>query len=73
MSFIRIFFFFLFLVATMTEAQDVPATVQEMVDEAWLGTFDIILLVAMLIGGLYWLFKRNQKVAPPVKPSFTIQ
>lgn len=65
--------FFLSSVAAMTEAQDIPATVQEVADEAWLGTFDIILLAAMLIGGIYWLLKRNQKVEQPVKPSFFIQ
>lgn len=54
----------------MTEAQEIPSAVQ---DEPFLGTIDIILLVALMIGGVYWLFKRNRKEEKPVTRSYAIQ
>lgn len=42
-------------------------------DEPFLGTVDIILLVALLIGGVYWLFKRNRKEEKPATRSYAIQ
>lgn len=42
-------------------------------DEPFLGTVDIILLVALLIGGIYWLLKRNKKEEKPATRSYAIQ
>lgn len=42
-------------------------------DEPFLGTVDIILLVALLIGGIYWLIKRNRKEEKPATRSYAIQ
>lgn len=43
-------------------------------DEPFLGTVDIILLGALLVGGIYWVFfKRNKKDEKPVTRSYAIQ
>lgn len=61
----------------MSEPQEIPVetdAVQDAVqDEPFLGTVDIILLVAMLIGALYYLFKRNKKEERPATRSYAIQ
>lgn len=54
----------------MSEAPEIPAATQ---DEPLLGTVDIVLLVALLIGGIYWLFKRNAKEEKPATRSYAIQ
>lgn len=51
----------------MAETQEIPQ------DEPWLGTVDIILLAALCVGGVYWLFKRNKKEEKPVTRSYAIQ
>lgn len=56
---------------TPASAQDeVPASGQ---DESLFGTVDLILLFALLVGGLYWLFKRNRKEDKPATRSYAIQ
>lgn len=55
------------LVTDMAETQEIPQ------DEPWLGTVDIILLAALCVGGVYWLFKRNKKEEKPVTRSYAIQ
>lgn len=57
----------------MSEPQEIPAEVDAVQDEPYLGTVDIILLVLMLIGGLYYLFKRNKKEEKPATRSYAIQ
>lgn len=42
-------------------------------DEPFLGTFDIVLLGALLVGGIYWLYKRNRREERPVTRSYAIQ
>lgn len=42
-------------------------------DEPFLGTLDIILLIALAAGGLYYLFTRQTKKAEPEKRSYSIQ
>lgn len=54
----------------MSETQEIPTSVQ---DEPFLGTIDIILLVALLFGGVYWLIKRNKKEEKPATRSYAIQ
>lgn len=54
----------------MSETLDLPSAAQ---DEPLLGTVDIVLLVALLVGGIYWLFKRNAKEEKPVTRSYAIQ
>lgn len=54
----------------MTETQEIPAAAQ---DEPFLGTIDIVLLIALLVGGLYWLFRRNRKEDVPVPRTYAIQ
>lgn len=54
----------------MTETQDIPISAQ---DEPFLGTIDIILLIALLVGGVYWLIKRNKKEEKPATRSYAIQ
>lgn len=54
----------------MTDEQATPASAH---DEPFLGTVDIILLVALLIGGVYWLIKRNKKEEKPPTRSYAIQ
>lgn len=54
----------------MTEPQEAPAAAQ---DEPFFGTFDLILLAALFIGGVWWLWKRTQKEEKPVTRSYAIQ
>lgn len=54
----------------MTETKEIPTSSH---DEPFLGTIDLILLAALLAGGLWWLFKRNRKEEKPVTRSYSIQ
>lgn len=54
----------------MTETKEIPTSSQ---DEPILGTIDLILLVALLTGAMWWLFKRNRKEEKPVTRSYSIQ
>lgn len=54
--------------ADAQDAQEIPAQ-----DEPYLGTVDIILLIGLLIGGVYWLLKRNKKEEKPATRSYAIQ
>lgn len=54
----------------MSEPKEIPT---ESPDEPFLGTVDLILLVVLLIGGVYWLFKRTRKEEKPVTRSYSIQ
>lgn len=56
----------------MSESHEIPAG-QEAQDEPILGTFDIILLIGLVIGGVYYLFKRNKKEEKPATRSYAIQ
>lgn len=51
----------------MTETQDIPQ------DEPFLGTIDILLLIGLVVGGAYWLMKRNRKEEKPAPRSYSIQ
>lgn len=53
-------------------AETNESTVQTQ-DEPLLGKVDIILLIALLVGGVYWLFKRYRKEEKPVTRSYAIQ
>lgn len=53
----------------MADTQELPAAQ----DEPWLGTVDIILLISLLVGGIYWVFFRNKKEEKPVTRSYAIQ
>lgn len=60
----------------LPDMTDTPASAQDEVpaqDESLFGTVDLILLFALLVGGLYWLFKRNRKEEKPVTRSYAIQ
>ena len=59
----------------MSDPQEIPATEEAAAqDDPYLGTVDIILLVALAIGALYWLFfKRNKKEEKPATRSYAIQ
>lgn len=60
----------------LLDMTDTPASAQDEVpaqDESLFGTVDLILLFALLVGGLYWLFKRNRKEEKPVTRSYAIQ
>lgn len=61
----------------MAEATDAPDAPEMLLasgqNEPFLGTVDIILLVALVIGGVYWLFKRNRKEEKPATRSYAIQ
>lgn len=54
----------------MSDTQEIPTAAP---DEPFLGTVDIVLLVALIIGGIYWLFKRNAQEEKPVTRSYAIQ
>lgn len=54
----------------MTETNELPV---EASDESFLGTIDIILLAVLLVGGVYWLLKRNRKEDKPQTRSYSIQ
>lgn len=54
----------------MTKTTEVPIESQ---DESFLGTIDLILLAGLLVGALYWLWKRNQKEEKPAARSYSIQ
>lgn len=70
MCFINIIcFLFLFAEMSDTQEKEIPAAQ----DEPFLGTVDIILLVVLLIGAIYWLLKRNKKEEKPVTRSYAIQ
>lgn len=55
----------------MTDSQEIPVPPAQ--EEPFLGTIDIILLVALLIGGIYYLFKRNRPEERPATRSYAIQ
>lgn len=57
--------------ADIPDTPEMPSPSAE--DEPFLGTVDIILLVALLIGGVYWLIKRNKKEEKPATRSYAIQ
>lgn len=72
----HVFFLLSFYLCTeeMAEAPDTPEMSSPSgQDEPFLGTVDIILLVALLVGGVYWLFKRNKKEEKPATRSYAIQ
>lgn len=46
---------------------------QEIQDEPYLGTFDIILLIALGIGAIYWWFRNNKQEERPPTRSYAIQ
>lgn len=54
----------------MTETNEI---LTETPDEPFLGTIDLLLLVVLLVGGAYWLYKRNRKEDKPVTRSYSIQ
>lgn len=57
-------------ISAMTESTEAPIESQ---DESFLGTIDLILLAGLLIGAIYWLWKRNQKEEKPATRSYSIQ
>ena len=59
----------------MTDPQEIPASAQEppAQDEPFFGTVDIILLVALFIGAIYYLLFRNKKEEKPPTRSYAIQ
>lgn len=65
-----LFFHRLNLISAMTKTTEVPIESQ---DESFLGTIDLILLAGLLVGALYWLWKRNQKEEKPAARSYSIQ
>lgn len=68
------FFSFHVRIEGMAETPDTPEMASTTgQDEPFLGTVDIILLVALLIGGIYWLLKRNKKEEKPATRSYAIQ
>lgn len=58
----------------MSDPQEVPAPEEAAAqDEPFLGTVDIVLLIALAIGAIYWLFKRNRREERPATRSYAIQ
>lgn len=56
------------LLTEMTETQEIPAQ-----DDPILGTMDIIILIALVIGATYWWFKKNRTEEKPATRSYAIQ
>lgn len=54
----------------MTTTTEAPIESQ---DESFLGTIDLILLAGLLVGAVYWLWKRNRKEDKPAPRSYSIQ
>lgn len=57
----------------MEDTPEMPPPPPTGEDEPFLGTVDIILLIALAIGGVYWLYKRNKKEEKPATRSYAIQ
>lgn len=58
------------MISVMTKTTEVPIESQ---DESFLGTIDLILLAGLLVGAVYWLWKRNRKEEKPAMRSYSIQ
>lgn len=54
----------------MADTSEIPTAAQ---DEPFLGTIDIVLLIALAIGAVYWLFKRTTKEDKPPPRTYSIQ
>lgn len=54
----------------MPDTPEIPTPAQ---DEPFLGTIDIILLIALAIGAIYYLFKRSRQEEKPAPRTYSIQ
>lgn len=63
------------LLAEMTDPQEIPTTDGTMeAAEPMLGTFDYILVIALIIAGTYyWFFMSNKKEERPAARTYAIQ
>lgn len=56
--------------ADTSEIPEIPTAGQ---DEPFLGTIDMVLLIALAIGAVYYLYKRSTKEEKPAPRSYSIQ